>query len=230
MNNKRINIAIDGYSSCGKGTLAKALAQELGYLFIDSGAMYRAVAYATIQHRIAVDNTSEIIKLLPSLNISFDYNSENNYYNTFLNDVNIEYAIRTMAVSNIVSPISKIDEVRTFLVAQQQQIALNKCVVMDGRDIGTVVLPKAELKLFMISKAEIRAQRRYNELLEKGTKNITLAEVLENLNTRDMQDISRANSPLKAATDAIIIDNSELTKQEQFDMAMGLVRERIFPF
>lgn len=225
--NKKINIAIDGYSSCGKGTLAKALAKELGYLFIDSGAMYRAVAYATIQHVIAVNNTDEIIKLLPSLNISFDYHSNDNFYQTYLNGENIEYAIRTMAVSNIVSPISKIDEVRTFLVAQQQQIALNKGVVMDGRDIGTVVLPTAELKLFMTAKAEIRAQRRYNELLEKGTKNITIAEVLNNLNTRDQQDSSRANSPLKAAIDAVIIDNSELTKQEQFDMAIGLVNERL---
>ncbi len=225
--NTKINIAIDGYSSCGKGTLAKALAKELGYLFIDSGAMYRAVAYATIQQGIAVENTAEIIKLLPSLNISFGYNGNENFYQTYLNGENIEYAIRTMAVSNIVSPISKIDEVRTFLVAQQQEIAKNKGVVMDGRDIGTVVLPNAELKLFMTAKAEIRAQRRYNELLEKGTKNLTLADVLENLNTRDMQDSSRANSPLKAATDAIVIDNTELTKQAQFDLAMGLVKEKL---
>jgi CMP/dCMP kinase len=227
MTNKRINIAIDGYSSCGKGTLAKALAQELGYLFIDSGAMYRAVAYATIEHHIHVSDNLEIIKLLPNLNITFDYNKESNYYNTFLNGVNIEYAIRTMPVSNIVSPISKIDEVRTFLVAQQQTIAQNKGVVMDGRDIGTVVLPTAELKIFMTANAEIRAQRRYNELLEKGTNNITLNEVLENLNTRDQQDSTRANSPLKPAPDAIIIDNSNLTKQEQFEMVLGMVRERL---
>lgn len=227
MSNAKINIAIDGYSSCGKGTLAKELAKELNYLFIDSGAMYRAVTLALLRRNIAVDDIPAIEKLLPQLAISFEFNAALNHYQTLLNGDNIESEIRTMEVSNLVSPVSKIDAVRAFLVTQQRSIGLNKGVVMDGRDIGTVVFPDAELKIFMTAQPEIRAQRRLAELRQKGDVMTTFEEVLENLSSRDLQDSTRSNSPLLQAKDAIVIDNSNLSREEQKAFAMHLVNEKL---
>ena len=227
MSNQKINIAIDGYSSCGKGTLAKELAKELQYLFIDSGAMYRAVTLALLRRKVAVDDLSSIVNLLPQLEISFEFNHVLNHYQTLLNGDNIESEIRTMEVSNLVSPVSKIDAVRDFLVKQQRTIGLNKGVVMDGRDIGTVVFPDAELKVFMTAQPEIRAQRRLAELRQKGDVSTTFEEVLENLSSRDLQDSTRANSPLLQAADAIVIDNSNLSREEQKAFAMRLVNEKL---
>lgn len=224
---RKINIAIDGYSSCGKGTLAKALAKSLHYLFIDTGAMYRAVTYSLLENMIDIDDITAIEKHLPSLNISFNYQPENNFYHTFLNGIDIEADIRGMEVSNLVSPVSKIDAVRTFLVHQQRQIGISKGVVMDGRDIGTVVFPDAELKIFMTAKPEIRAQRRLNELRQKGDELTSFEEVLHNLNERDRIDSGRENSPLKAASDAIVIDNSFMTRDEQFHHALELALNAI---
>jgi cytidylate kinase len=225
--NKKINIAVDGYSSCGKGTLAKALAKNLDYIFIDSGAMYRAVTYAMLQKGITVDDLPNIIGILPDLHITFKNNPKKDYYHTLLNGVDIEDEIRTMEVNEMVSPVSKIREVRAYLVQQQKRLGVEKGVVMDGRDIGTVVFPDAELKIFMTADAEIRAQRRYSELQQKGNTQISYAEILENLNDRDLQDSTRANSPLKAASDAVIIDNSHLSREEQNELALKLALEKI---
>lgn len=224
---KKINIAIDGYSSCGKGTLAKELAHELSYVFIDTGAMYRAVTYAIIQHQIDIKDQLSIRDLLETLNIEFKYDSDTNYYNTFLNGINIENEIRTMEVSSLVSPVSKIGIVREALVKQQKKIGEGKGVVMDGRDIGTVVFPDAELKIFMTAKPEIRAERRWNELRNKGDFQISYEEVLNNLNQRDFQDSNRENSPLKKADDAVEIDNSNLTREEQKKIAINLALDKI---
>lgn len=224
---KRINIAIDGYSSCGKGTLAKALAKALNYLFIDTGAMYRAVTHAILEARIDINDLDSIKALLPTLNITFDYRPDANYHHTFLNGVDIEDEIRSMEVSELVSPVSKIQIVRDFLVLQQKALGEKKGVVMDGRDIGTVVFPDAELKIFMTAKPEIRAQRRFDELRKNNSPLIIYDEVLANLNERDRIDSGRSNSPLKAANDAIIIDNSFLTRDEQFHKALELALEKI---
>ena len=224
---KKINIAIDGYSSCGKGTLAKVLAKSLNYIFIDTGAMYRAVTYAMIQKDIELENLNKLEQLLPSLSITFKHIPEDDFYHTILNGEDVENDIRSMEVSNLVSPVSKIQIVRDFLVKQQQEIGLNKGVVMDGRDIGTVVFPDAELKIFMTAKAEIRAQRRFNELKENGNFSTTFEEVLKNLNERDYSDSNRSNSPLVKAMDAIVIDNSELSKSEQNELALSFAYKAI---
>lgn len=225
---KKINIAIDGYSSCGKGTLAKELAHELSYVFIDTGAMYRAVTYAIIQQQVNIEDVVAIKELLNAINIEFKYDVETNYYNTYLNGVNIEKEIRTMEVSSMVSPVSKIGIVREALVKQQKKIGESKGVVMDGRDIGTVVFPDAELKLFMTALPEIRAERRWNELKAKGNNQISFEEVLDNLNQRDYQDSNRENSPLKKAEDAVVIDNSNLNREEQRELALKLALEKIY--
>lgn len=224
---RKINIAIDGYSSCGKGTLAKQLAKALNYLFIDTGAMYRAVTYALLENRIEISDQISIEKLLPQLEINFIYRPDENYNHTILNGVDIEDEIRSMEVSNLVSPVSKIDIVRSFLVRQQRKIGENKGVVMDGRDIGTVVFPDAELKIFMTAKPEIRARRRFEELRRNGDELVTFDEVLENLNSRDLQDSSRANSPLKPAYDAKVLDNSFITRDEQFHISLEWALEKI---
>jgi cytidylate kinase len=224
---KKINIAIDGYSSCGKGTLAKVLAKSLNYIFIDTGAMYRAVTFALIRKGIGLDNLIELEKLLPSLSITFKHIPEDDFYHTFLNGEDIENEIRNMEVSNMVSPVSKIQIVRDFLVKQQQEIGLHKGVVMDGRDIGTVVFPNAELKIFMTAKAEIRAHRRLKELRANGNLVISYEEVLKNLNDRDYSDSNRANSPLLKAEDALVIDNSELSKAEQNELALEMAYKAI---
>lgn len=224
---RKINIAIDGYSSCGKGTLAKMLARSLGYLFIDTGAMYRAVTLAMIRNGIKPEDTEAVAALLPTLEISFRHNDQQNFYNTYLNGEDVESQIRSMDVSQLVSPVSRIESVRHFLVKQQQDLGRHKGVVMDGRDIGTVVFPDAELKIFMTARPEVRAQRRFSELQQNGDTTATYQQVLDNLNARDLQDSTRANSPLKQAADARVIDNSELTREQQYQLALNMAEAAI---
>ena len=215
MNNK-ITIAIDGYSSSGKSTMAKRLAAEIGYRYIDSGAMYRAVTLYAMQHNmIALDGTPDkerIIAALPDIKINFEV--QDGTQSTILNGVNVEKEIRQMAVSNNVSPVAAIPEVRHRLVAIQQAFGKEKGIVMDGRDIGTTVFPNAELKIFVKASAETRAQRRFKELIEKGSR-ASYAEVLANVVHRDHLDETREESPLRQAEDAILLDNSNMSLEEQ---------------
>ncbi|HCS20309.1 MAG TPA: (d)CMP kinase [Bacteroidetes bacterium] len=217
----KIIIAVDGFSSCGKSTLARALAKKLGYLYIDSGAMYRAVALHFLQNGIPFKpeerEDERIESALSDIQIEFRNTPEGKA--TFLNGVNVEEEIRQMRVADHVSKVSTISTVRRFLVKQQQELGKGKGVVMDGRDIGTVVFPEAELKLFMTAEPEIRAHRRLKELLAKGTP-MTYEEVFANLAERDRIDSTRADSPLKQAEDALVIDNSYLTPQEQLELAL----------
>jgi cytidylate kinase len=223
----KINIAIDGYSSCGKGTLAKMLSKSLSYLFIDTGAMYRAVTLAMIRNDVSVDAHQDIKELLPRLTITFEHNPEKDFYHTLLNGEDVESELRSMEVNELVSPVSRIDEVREFLVAQQRNLGLQKGVVMDGRDIGTVVFPDAELKIFMTAKPEVRATRRFNELISAGNHEVSFQEILDNLNKRDQMDSMRLNSPLKPAEDALILDNSDLSREQQFEIALQWANQRI---
>lgn len=220
-----IIIAIDGYSSTGKSTIAKQLAKSLGYIYIDTGAMYRAVTLYAIKNNYISENsfqTNNLISQLQNINLEFKFNASLGFSEMFLNGKNVEKEIRTMKVSNFVSAVSAVSEVREQLVKQQQEFGNRRGVVMDGRDIGTVVFPNAELKLFMTSSAEIRAKRRYNELI-KNKENVNYEEVLKNVNERDYIDSHRKNSPLKKAEDAIEIDNSNLSHEEQFNKIMELV-------
>lgn len=224
---QRINIAIDGYSSCGKSTLAKAMAKELNYLYIDSGAMYRAVTLFALKHnsiRNGELNQQKLIEQLDAIFITFKFNADSGKFETYLNGKNVEKEIRSMQVSKYVSPVAAVPEVRRKLVRLQQRMAETRGVIMDGRDIGTVVLPDAEIKFFMTASPHVRAERRYKELLEKGA-DITFEEVLENIETRDRIDTTRETDPLKAADDAIIVDNSNLTIDEQFTFIMGHVHK-----
>ncbi len=222
---RKITIAIDGYSSTGKSTVAKYVAGELGYTYVDSGAMYRAVTYYAMQNGF-IDKSefrvSDLIKALSKINISFIYNNDLGFSEVYLNSVNIEKEIRTLKVSSLVSQVSAIPEVRHQLVKQQQEMGKNKGVVMDGRDIGTVVFPDAELKIFLNASPEKRAKRRYYELIEKGD-DVSYQEVLRNVEERDYIDSHRQDSPLRKASDAIEIDNSDLTKEESFQKVMELV-------
>lgn len=225
MGEQDIIIAIDGYSSCGKSTLAKALAKRLGYTYIDTGAMYRAVTWYVMQQGIDVEDTEAIIAALPDIHISFDRDG-NGQSRTILNGEDIEDAIRTMEVSNLVSDVSRIKEVRQNLVAQQQRMGDEKGIVMDGRDIGTVVFPKADLKLFMTADLDVRIDRRFEELQAKGM-NVTVADVARNLQERDRIDTTRKESPLRKADDAIEIDNTHLTPTQQLDLAALYVRRKM---
>ncbi len=222
---KKINIAVDGYSSCGKGTLAKYLAKELGYRFIDSGAMYRAVTLYLIENRINPHAKSEVIAALPHIHLDFIPSGEGNNHIS-LNGEDVESRIRTLEVAGSVSIVSAIPEVRRFLVSQQREIGASKGVVMDGRDIGTVVFPDAELKIFMTARPDIRAERRYRELKAKGQP-VDYQDVLSNLNERDQIDSSREDSPLLKAEDALVLDNSSLSIDEQNTIAMEWALARI---
>ena len=226
---KKIIIAIDGFSSTGKSTLAKELAKKLGYIFVDSGAMYRAVTLFAIQNKFISNDfldKNSLIENLKSIQLSFKFNPDLGFAEMFLNDKNVEAEIRTLEVAGLVSKIAEISEVRAKLVEQQQEMGKNKAIVMDGRDIGTVVFPDAELKIFMNASLEVKAQRRFEELTQKGDK-VTFAEVLENVKQRDYIDTHRDDSPLVKADDAIEIDNSNLTRDEQFNVVMSLVKNLI---
>ena len=226
----RINIAIDGHSSCGKSTLAKKLAKELKYVYVDSGAMYRAVTLYCIQNGIIKDvdvfNEDAVIDSLNSINISFNYNKVAGDSDTYLNGVRVEDQIRELVISRNVSAVSKIRKVRERLVHFQQKLGKNKGVVMDGRDIGTVVFPDAKLKIFMTADVDIRAQRRYAELTGKGH-SITLKEIKENLVSRDFQDSTRIENPLRKAEDAVELDSSYLTREQQLIQVKSWAVDRI---
>jgi cytidylate kinase len=224
---KKITIAIDGYSSTGKSTLAKQLAKQLGYVYVDTGAMYRAIAFFSMQQgyiNTGYFDKESLVNSLPSIRLQFKFNAELGFAEMYLNDENVEKQIRTIEVSNYVSKVAEIPEVRTKLVEQQQQMGKNKGIVMDGRDIGTVVFPDAELKIFMTASAQTRAQRRYDELIQKGD-SVTFEEVFKNVEERDYIDTHRSNSPLVRADDAVEIDNSNLNREEQFDLVLNLVGE-----
>ncbi len=230
MTRKKIVIAIDGHSSCGKSTLAKSLARELQYIYIDSGAMYRAVTLfalrsGLIKNRVIL-NKKELTDRLKEIKISFDWDTKTEKNTTFLNGENIEDEIRQIEVSNNVSPVSTIPEVRSEMVKQQRENGKEKGIVMDGRDIGTVVFPEAELKIFMTASPEIRAQRRYSELKEKGV-DVDFEEILKNVEERDSIDSGRAVSPLKQADDAIVLDNSNMNRKEQLEWALAKAIEII---
>ena len=225
--NKSINIAIDGFSSCGKSSYAKLIAKKLNYIYIDSGAMYRSVALYAIQKNLVNGNhvDEEALKpLLQAIKISFTRDSEGSI-NAILNGENVERKIRGTEVSSLVSEVSKLRSVREYLVQQQQQLGKEKCVVMDGRDIGTVVFPNAEVKIFMTAKAEIRAQRRFDELKGKGME-ATYEEVLKNIKMRDENDLSREIDPLKKADDAMVLDNSEMSFEEQMEWFVNVLKEK----
>ena len=222
----KIIIAIDGYSSCGKSTLAKQLAKKIGYHYVDTGAMYRAVTLYLIRNQIDIHHPEMVTEVLPQIKISFGLDEVTLEQYTILNGENIENEIRVNPrVAGFVSDVSSISSVRRFLVHQQQEMGNHKGIVMDGRDIGTVVFPKAELKLFVTAEPKIRAQRRFDELAEKG-QNTTFEEVLANLEKRDHMDTTRADSPLMKAEDAIELDNSNLTREEQLAWVLKLVEER----
>jgi len=223
---KEIVIAIDGNSGCGKSSTAKVLAQKLKYIYIDTGAMYRAVTLFFIKHNIDLKNDLDVEQALKQIDISFEYNIETGKNETFLNGKNVENEIRQMEVSNLVSPVSEISKVRRKLVDQQRRMGEGRGVVMDGRDIGTVVFPNAELKIFMTADLEVRAERRKLELAEKGSI-VDLSDVIENLKTRDNIDSSRADSPLKKADDAQVVDTSTLTFDEQVDQILHLINQKI---
>ncbi len=223
---KKITIAIDGFSSTGKSTLAKELANHLGYVYVDTGAMYRAVALFAMQNGyIGKDffDIQSLINGLPYIKLVFIFNPDLGFAEMYLNGVNVEAAIRTIEVSSYVSKVAEISEVRSKLVEQQQEMGKNKGIVMDGRDIGTVVFPDADLKIFMTASPRTRAERRFKELQRKGD-NVTFDEVLKNVEERDYIDTNRADSPLVKAKDAIEFDNSNITKQEQFERVLKFVK------
>ena len=220
---KKITIAVDGFSSCGKSTMAKDLAKKIGYIYIDSGAMYRAVTLYAIENNLIKDGkpqSEELIKRLPEIEIRFVLNKETGNPEVTLNGVNVEKKIRTMEVSNLVSPVAAIPQVRHAMVEQQQKLGAEKGIIMDGRDIGTTVFPDAELKIFVTASPEVRANRRVAELLAKGD-NVTFEEVLENVKSRDEIDQNREESPLRKADDALLLDNSNMTIKEQDEWLMN---------
>jgi cytidylate kinase len=223
---KKITIAIDGFSSTGKSTLAKQLAKHLGYVYVDTGAMYRAVTFFAMQHGYINSESFDVASLvnsIPSIKLDFQFNPKLGFAEMYLNGINVETEIRTIEVSNFVSKIAEVSEVRAKLVEQQQQMGKGKGIVMDGRDIGTVVFPDAELKIFMTASASTRAQRRFDELQQKG-QNVPYEDVLKNVEERDYIDTHRADSPLRKADGAVQIDNSDLSREEQFDAVLDLVK------
>jgi cytidylate kinase len=223
---KKIVIAIDGFSSCGKSTLAKSLAAKLEYVFIDTGAMYRAIALYFLRNGVSFTNEIEIKEALLKINLRFEYNPSTEKSDMILNGENVEVLIREMQVSSKVSEVAAIGAVRDFAVAQQQAMGVEKGIVMDGRDIGTVVFPNAELKIFVTADPQVRANRRLKEL-QATNPAITLQEVAENLQHRDLMDSTRAHSPLKQADDALVLDNTHLDRAAQFEIALNWAKERI---
>lgn len=223
---KSIIITIDGYSSCGKSTLARQLADKLGYRFIDSGAMYRAITLYFLRNHIDWNDTKKIKAALNNINLSFVYNPITRKSEMYLNDENVEDFIRDMLVSENVSSVAANEQVRSFAVEQQKKMGANKGIVMDGRDIGTTVFPNAELKIFMTADPAVRVERRYKELFEKN-KMVTIEEIKNNLEMRDYIDSNRKFSPLKKAEDAIILDNTKLTSAEQLELALKWANEII---
>lgn len=224
---KNIIIAVDGHSSCGKSTVAKAVARKLGIAYIDTGAMYRAVTLYAIRHGLAKEgyiDAEGIAGALGDMDITFSFDKEMGRNTTYLNGENVEDEIRGMAVSGLVSPVSAIPAVRAKLTDWQREMGRNQSVIMDGRDIGTTVFPDADLKIFMTARPEVRARRRYDELTAKGQE-ANLAEILRNVEERDRQDSTRAVSPLRKADDAIVLDNSGMTREEQFDFVIERVKE-----
>jgi cytidylate kinase len=223
---KKIIITIDGWSSCGKSTLAKQLAKELGYVYVDSGAMYRAITLYFLRNNVDLGEKKEVKQALKSINLEFIYNPKSNNSEIYLNEENVEYLIRDLVIAEKVSDVAAIKEVREFAVAQQQKMGEKKGVVMDGRDIGTVVFPKAELKIFMTADNAIRVERRFKELYEKNP-NITIEEVKNNLEMRDYIDSHREVSPLRQAKDALELDNSNITPQQQLKLALEWASQKI---
>lgn len=226
---QQIIITLDGYSSCGKSTLARQLANELNYVFIDSGAMYRAVTLYFLRQHLDWNNAGEVRKGLKEIVLEFQYNAHTGQSDMYLNDENVEALIRDMLVSEHVSEVSTIKEVREFGVGQQQKMGEKKGIVMDGRDIGTTVFPNAELKIFVVADPAVRVERRFKELYAKNP-NITIEEVQNNLEMRDYIDSNREFSPLRKADDAIVLDNSNLTREEQLAIALGWSKERMLKY
>lgn len=223
---RKIIITIDGYSSCGKSTLAKQLAKELNYVFVDSGAMYRAITLYFLRNHTDWNVTEEVVAALQNITLDFAYNDADGTSDMIMNDENVEVLIREMLVSENVSEVAAVKEVREFAVAQQQKLGERKGIVMDGRDIGTTVFPNAELKIFVTADPAIRVERRYKELFLKNP-HITIEEIRDNLEMRDYIDSNREVSPLRKADDAIVLDNSNLTRVEQLTKVLAWVKERI---
>lgn len=223
---KKIIITIDGWSSCGKSTLAKQLAKKLGYLYVDSGAMYRAITLYFLRNHIDWTDKKEVAAALKEIYLDFHFNEKNETSEIYLNDENVEYVIRDLVIAEKVSDVAAIKEVRSYAVAQQQKLGTKKGIVMDGRDIGTVVFPKAELKIFMTADNAVRVERRFKELYEKNP-NVTIEEVKNNLEMRDYIDSHREISPLKKAAGAIELDNTNLTEEEQLQKALNWAKEKI---
>ncbi len=221
----KIIIAIDGYSSCGKSTLAKQLAARLGYNYIDSGAMYRAITLYFLRQEIDWNDTAQVSAALNAIHLSFEFNEFTNRSEILLNGENVEMYIRDLLVAEKVSAVAAIKDVRSFAVAQQQKMGKRRGIVMDGRDIGTVVFPDAELKIFMTADPEIRVKRRFEELYETN-RSISIEDVMHNLQMRDYIDSNREESPLRQAEDALVLDNSNLSREEQLEKVLGWVTER----
>jgi CMP/dCMP kinase len=226
---KKLIIAIDGYSSCGKSTFAKLIAQRLGYAYIDTGSMYRTVTLFALRNNLISEKKfkqDKLVDLLPKVNIHFLKNVSTGKNDTYLNDENVESEIRGMEISKFVSQVSQLKYVRSKMVILQRKMSDNEGVVMDGRDIGTVVFPHADIKIFMTADPDVRARRRYDELIARGDI-VTISEIKENLIKRDKQDTSRKESPLKQATDAFVLDNSNMTIEEQMDWFMKLMEDKL---
>ncbi len=224
--NRKITVTIDGWSSCGKSTLAKQLAKELGYVYIDSGAMYRAITLYFLRNHIDWTDAKEVNNALKDIVIEFQYNETSQQSEVILNGENVEYVIRDLVIAEKVSDVAAIKAVRKFAVAQQQKLGKKKGIVMDGRDIGTTVFPKAELKIFMTADTAIRVERRFKELYSKNP-NVSIEEVKSNLEMRDYIDSNREVSPLRKAKDAIEIDNTNMSMDEQLKIALELAKKKI---
>lgn len=223
---KNTIITIDGWSSCGKSTLAKQLAKELGFVYIDSGAMYRAITLYFMRNHVDWTDNEAVQEALEGIHLRFEYNQKSNQSEMYLNDENVEYVIRDLVIAEKVSEVASIADVRTFAVAQQQKMGNKHSTVMDGRDIGTTVFPNADLKIFMTADIAVRVQRRFKELYEKNP-NITIDEVKSNLEMRDYIDSNREVSPLRKAKDAVLLDNTNINKKQFLEYALKLVRERL---